>query len=182
MFLIEGSDNLGKTTAAKTLIKLCNTPDCPYPIRYGHMSRPNEDVFNFGSDYMDLISVFAVQDRFHIGGMFYHPNRISLPALRWIEGQMQIRGSFTVLLVAKETLWYEEHLRKFQKEEMFDIKYMLEANEFFIHHAERTLAGDLDDFRFDVIHDVSEDQFVTETQLFDWKQKWFERLAFLEEA
>jgi hypothetical protein len=101
------------------------------PIRYQHMSRPNL-AFDFFEDYRDMVSVHAVQDRFHLGALAYHDNVLDEARLRLIESWLQQFASITVLMVAPDEDWYKWHLTHESKQEMFTVDRLMEANRTFL--------------------------------------------------
>lgn len=151
MLILEGSDDLGKTTAAKRLVHLAaeraeveERNACKYPIRYEHMTRPNSG-FDFYRDYMDMVSMFAVADRFHIGGMVWH-DAIPYNKLKLIESWLAAVGSFTVLFVSDDPDWYLQRLEQNKRKQMFDIETLMQANSTYLDMA-------LGAFKFPVHHD-----------------------------
>jgi hypothetical protein len=128
MFVIEGADHLGKTTAAKLLVQIAAEDAPTYPVRYQHMSRQNA-AFDFRTDYLDMISKYAVQDRFHLGAIGYHePGTLTPDALQTVQRWLKEVGSYVVLFYSSDVDWYVKHLRSQPKEEMFDVEVMVEAN------------------------------------------------------
>ena len=141
--IIEGADRLGKTVAAegivslaatravKGMIKLNNNEDessigvgeLPLPINYRHLSRQNES-FDYGSHYGDLISTYAVNDRFHLSSLAYQVGSLSYGNLRLIESWLGCVGSYTVVLYATDDEWY----RSILEDEPDYIDSRMEAN------------------------------------------------------
>lgn len=135
MLVIEGADNLGKTTAAQKIVAMAalraqSRPESFFPIRYTHMTRPNE-AFDFFADYQDMVSKYAVQDRFHLGGLVWHQNKIDNASLRIIEGWLYSLGSFIVVFYSDDDVWYRRHLSDNQKKEMFKPQVLEQANRTF---------------------------------------------------
>lgn len=170
MLIIEGADNLGKTTACKRLVELAASDGVAheYPIRYQHMSRPNHH-FDFFNDYQDMISRYAVQDRFHIGALAWHDKVLPLARLRIVEGWLAAQGSLVCVLVASDEKWYREHLKSQPKQEMFSIDRILEGNKRFLQN----------DARQDYTYDVSIHGFLTDKMLWQILREWFSRLENL---
>lgn len=127
MFIIEGPDDLGKTTFANKVVKRVNESGLPYPAYYSHMTRPPVS-FNFSTDYVDRMSVYGVQDRFHLGGIVYH-ERINPENLNWIKGQLAIRNSFVLLMYTTDFDWYEQRLKDSHRDQMYDCTAMMK----FVH-------------------------------------------------
>lgn len=172
MFIVEGADHLGKTTICKEVLKY--TEDI-YPTFFAHMTRPIENVFDFCGHYVDRMSVYGVQDRFHIGGLIYHEDKISQEVLKWIEGQLLIRGSFIVVVYTSDTEWYKKHLTENAKEEMFDVETILEVNE-----AYRTNGAIDQSFYSDMRIDIRDGQFVSYEMIMSMIKKWCDRLELQE--
>lgn len=139
MFVIEGSDNLGKTTTAQYLVKAAaehaeehyetyeESGVRIWPIRYQHMSRPNH-AFDFFTDYQDMLSKYAVQDRFHLGALVWHSGVINAARLRLIEGWMLSLGSVVMVMYAEDDEWYKDQLLSSPRQQAFDVDLLVEAN------------------------------------------------------
>lgn len=136
MFVIEGADNLGKTTAAHVLVDQAakhaefyakNRDHVVRPVRYVHMTRQNE-AFDFFEDYQDILSLHAVQDRFHLGAIVYHDGVMDQHKLRIIEGWLGCLGSYTVIFFAEDDDFYERHMKKSSRDEMFNIEKIIHVN------------------------------------------------------
>jgi len=126
MFIIEGADNLGKTTAAKKIVKICKEK-LGFPTSYFHMGRPNER-FNFSTHYRDHMKIFSVQDRFHLGAWVYHPpGTMSLDTLKWVEAELAIRASYTVIFVPADDNAYLERLQNSKRDEMLSPEEIVES-------------------------------------------------------
>ena len=126
MLIIEGADHLGKTTAAKAIVQMA-AEDGKYPIRYCHMSRPNK-AFDFFNDYTDMMSRYAVQDRFHLGFLVWHEGVMTPARLAIIEGRLAALGSITLIFYTSDEDWYRARLESQEKAEMFPIDKIIEAN------------------------------------------------------
>jgi len=126
MLIIEGSDCLGKTTLAHKLVSLAADMN-KYPVFYSHMSRPNK-AFDFFEHYKDRMSMFAVQDRFHLGGLVWHEGEISEASLEIIEGWLMSIGSMTIVLYASDEKWYRRRLERDNRGNLLDIDTMCKAN------------------------------------------------------
>lgn len=125
MLILEGSDCLGKTTFARKLLKVANDLEV-FPTFYAHMSRPN-CVFDFFDDYFDRITTYAIQDRFHIGGIVWH-DAIEQHALSIIDRWLRTVGSITVVIYASDEEWYEDRLRKDERGNLLSLESMCNAN------------------------------------------------------
>lgn len=125
--IIEGGDNLGKTTAAKRLVQLANERG-KFPIRYSHMSRPPQQ-FDFFDDYTKWTTPFTVQDRFHLGALVWHEDVLPTHALRIVEGWLLSEASVVVVFYvpfSQETEYYERLISS-NRPEMFSIDAIMEG-------------------------------------------------------
>jgi len=165
MFIIEGADNLGKTTAAKQIVEKIER----FPVFYSHMTRPKLNAFNFGTHYVDRMSVYGVQDRFHLGGIVYH-DAIGPTALRYIEGELLVRGSYIAIFIARDEAWYRQHLESNKKDEMYGIETMVKTNQKFIELV------DTHRVHFDALCEVSEHGFPGYSLIEYWCEQWKDRL------
>lgn len=174
MFIIEGSDNLGKTTLAKGIVAKCTKT--MFPIRYQHMSRQNSS-FNYGSHYRDMMSVHAVQDRFHLGALVWHtPGTLPHSRLRIIEGELLALASYTVILFTSDEHWYREHCKRLaEKEQMFSIDAIIEANQRYREMVE------MRSVHFDAAYDIEAGNFPDDTTVAQWISDWMDRLMAREE-
>lgn len=175
MFIIEGSDNLGKTTLAKDIVAKCATSI--FPIRYQHMSRQNES-FNYGSHYRDMMSAYAVQDRFHLGALVWHkPGTLPRSRLRIIEGELLALASFTVILFTSDDHWYREHCKRLAgyREQMFSLDTIVSANRQYREMVERRTVY------FDAAYDIEAGNFPDDATVAQWISDWMDRLRAREE-
>lgn len=136
MLIIEGSDNLGKTTAALAMRKLVSHWNPP--IMYCHMTRPNLQRFDFCYDYFPHIRKHAIQDRFHLGALAYQPSRITLANLMLVETALLDVHSRIVVFFTSDIDWYTAQLNSDTREQMYDIKTMLKVNAIYQQIAEGT--------------------------------------------
>lgn len=125
MLILEGSDCLGKTTFAKLLSKKCDALEL-FPTFYSHMSRPNS-VFDFFKHYKDMMTRYAIQDRFHLGGIVWH-DAISQAQLDIIEGWLHSIGSITVIFYTSDHKWYKERIKNDERGNLLSVETMCVAN------------------------------------------------------
>ncbi len=171
MLIFEGGDNLGKTTAARRAVEIAQAKGLP--AFYTHMTRPAKD-FNFVTDYVDRMSVNAVQDRFHLGGIAYH-DAVPIQYLKWIEGQLRVRASYIVLFISDNEEWYRDRLLKVnQRNEMYDIEKMLVFQEKF-----KSIAGNPQIEKDGVHHIYSERDFPKDSLIEFWVDEWMNRISAL---
>lgn len=135
MLVIEGPDNVGKTTLAK---RICSEVGA----QYTHMSRPPLG-FDFFGGYKDIIrqnvpdrsAPLVVQDRFHFGGVAYHENVLPMYRLQIVSSWVRALGGLIVLVHASNIDAYVAHLRRNPKNEMFDEDRLVSAAVRFNHLA-----------------------------------------------
>jgi hypothetical protein len=172
MLIIEGPDNLGKTTAAKRIVELITD----WPVYYAHMSRPNQ-TFDFFHHYKSMMSPYAVQDRFHLGSLVWHEGIMYQSKLRIIEAWLQLQGSLTIIFYSGNRAWYLNRLNESQKDEMFNIDEIMEANEQYIKMMD---GSHEEEPRYDFAFDVGSFGFPKDHVLEYWIKIWTSRLALCE--
>jgi len=145
MLIIEGSDCLGKTTFAKKVVK--RVSELGYPVVYSWMTRPNESIFDFFLDYRKMINPYSVQDRFHLGGLAYHHNKIFPRELKIINSWIRSVGGLIVVLFAGDEEWYEQRIREDERGNLLNWPILCEANKIFKEYG---LGGDCD-FSLDIL-------------------------------
>ena len=185
MFILEGADNLGKTTAAKVLVEQAAKHAAHFrdkkrhiirPIRYAHMTRQNE-AFDFFEDYQDMISVHAVQDRFHLGALVWHDGVMDQHRLRIIEGWLACIGSYTVIFFAECDEFYRELLKKSERDEMFNIDTIIHANR---QYREMVYGSHPMTPYFDTFWPMTENKMWPDhEQIQQWLEAWFQRLQHI---
>jgi len=156
--IIEGSDNLGKTTFAKKLVRYVWDHD-KYPCMYSWMTRPNEKTFDFFDSYEMMINPYTIQDRFHFGALAYHKDKISYENLTEIERWIQDAGGFVVLFYAKDKNWYRRYIARDERGNILADDILCKGNSVFTsiasgHHSLRP------DFKY--AFDISDKQFVSD--------------------
>lgn len=171
MLIIEGSDNLGKTTFAKKLIKYIWDHD-KYPCMYSHMTRPNEATFDFFKDYEMMINPYTIQDRFHLGAIAYHENKITTEHLNRIDEWIRDAAGFVVLLFAEDEDWYRKWLSKDRRGNLLTNDKLCKANSIFTQIAtqEHSLHPD-----FAYAFDLSNGHFVSDKNIELIAERWIER-------
>jgi hypothetical protein len=176
MFIVEGADCLGKTTAIQAMRKL--TKDWNPPILYSHMGRPAES-FDFFKEYKPLITRYTIQDRFHLGGLVWHKDRITDETLRVIQSWLRLEASVLVVFIASDYRWYEKKLKEDTRGNLFDPTAILEANQKYTRILHKPYTYDID-FVWDVknIHN-KEPQYPSENVMGGWLLKWSERLQYM---
>lgn len=164
MLILEGADQVGKSTAARRLAEMA---ECP--IR--HMSRPDPDFDHLYVDRMDRV----IQDRFHLGEIVY--GRVlnsggpytSAENMRIIQAMLRWSGCLVVILYA-EADFLREQIAKNNREEMYSLDQILMVNEAYRRLALSTNHGEpFCDVSFDVT-----DGWPTDKML----QTWLDSLRY----
>lgn len=196
MFIIEGADCLGKTTAAKKIERIheeeqnyeagvnhemCGVPQADRPdITYKHMGRPDEETFDFFNDYTPMMDSFSVQDRFHLGGIIWHKDKITAASLKIIEGRLLARGAFIVIMYCSDYRWYMNKLENDDRGNMFDPIRIAEANQ--QYHIMIQGGHELNPY-FDVAWDIKKKEgsvlYPGQNVLQYWYSLWIERISKL---
>lgn len=185
MFIIEGSDHLGKTTASNVLVAQAvkhaehfkdTEGYITRPVRYVHMTRPNI-AFDFFEDYQDIISLHAIQDRFHLGALVWHDGVMDQHKLRIIEGWLASLGSYIVIFFAEDDEFYKQLLLQSSRVEMFDIDKIVHANRLF-----RDMVYGSHPFtpHFDAFWTMTETtMWPDHSTIQQWLEAWFQRLQHI---
>ena len=189
MFVIEGADQCGKTTLAHKLVERISPMR---PVFYAHMSRPPE-CWDYYDDYLMRAQMYAVQDRFHYGGLVYADLRrggtkITPMMLHLLESHLDLQGTFRVVLTAEDS-FLRAKMKKAKDEgrkEMYDEVTVLEVNRLFfelgtgvkyktarpdIHYH---ITGPTDGS----VHEVG---YPNDDVIADWANQWLMRLRAVEE-
>ena len=177
MFIIEGTDICGKTTTARRIVQLAED-DGKIPARYVHMTRPSR-AFDFYFHYVDMISMYGVQDRFHLGALAYHPpGTLTVQAYNFVEDLLRQKRSFLVVFYFGCRKAYSHHLKKHWRDgEMFTPDRLLDVNDTF----QKMVQGSAESnpWGFDVQMDDAWDVmngFPPESKILDWHERWKLRL------
>jgi hypothetical protein len=130
MLIVEGPDNVGKTTLCERLVRELNA--LGFPAVYRHFSRL-PDCWDYYRDYLPHVSRFAVMDRFWMSELAYAHARGDLSPLdrhkvAMLEGHLLLAGSLTVLVTAEENVIRDVWGTK---KEMYPVEVVLKANDFF---------------------------------------------------
>lgn len=174
MLLIEGSDCLGKTTLAKNIVR--KVSEKGFPVVYSWMTRPNESIFDFFLDYKKMLNPCAVQDRFHLGGLAYHSNKISPKKLLIINSWIRSVGGIIVVLYADNTEWYKTLIENDERGNLLDVETMCIANLFFKNYVKNYDC----DFAFNILPTNYENvNFVSEWDTNELIEEWISRRQLL---
>lgn len=177
MLVIEGSDCLGKTILAKKIVD--KMMERGYPTIYSHMSRPNEQIFDFFWDYKKMINPCAVMDRFMLGGLAYHHDKISKQQLLIINAWIRSVGGMIVVLYAANEEWYRKRLENDERGNMLTIDKMCAGNNFFKKFS--TKGGMDSDYAFNILPELCYDEhngkprYVDDYDVDELIEEWIER-------
>jgi hypothetical protein len=175
MLLIEGSDCLGKTTLAKTIVRRLSEKG--FLAIYSWMTRPNEEIFDFFLDYKKLLNPYAVQDRFHLGGLAYHKNKIWPQRLSIINSWIRSVGGIIVVLYANDEQKYKSLIENDTRGNLLDVQTMCDGNNFFKNYANK---GDCD-FAFNVLPiNFENPNYVNDSNINEIIDEWISRRFTLE--
>lgn len=181
MLILEGSDCLGKSTFAKLLLEEADKRQM-YPTFYSHMSRPNE-VFNFFGHYKDMMTTYAVQDRFHIGGVVWH-EAIHQSRMSIIEGWLRSIGSMTFIFYASDLVWYRKRIEEDNRGNLLSIEAMIQANIDYNaiannrHEVKCIVDRSVDIKKTDMLEPRYLDSYIAKLTI----DSWFESLGVLERS
>jgi len=110
------------------------------PVVYSWMTRPDEDVFDFFLDYKKLLNSYCVQDRFHLSGLAYHKDKISVERQQIINGWIRSVGGIIVVLYASDYDWYRDRLEEDKRGNLLSIDKLCEANKFYTRYVDDSTA------------------------------------------
>lgn len=189
MLIVEGTDLVGKSTLCKKLLKVWNENYKTYgawPVVGLHLDKPPNGFHPYKS-YLPLISRCTMWDRFHLSDLCYgavcrgekENSKITPYYLRMLEAHLVLAGSLTIVITSTEKRLKKEFERK-QRQEMYDLKTILEANEQYIALCE----GDVErwkEARVDYRYELNEEDGGWPSDKDGWineiLQEWSNRLA-----
>jgi len=179
MLILEGPDRIGKSTAARQILKLD-------PSWHSvHMTKPKDDFAHF-EDYMKLLQPKTVYDRFHLGALVYgnltteELQRTDRELLAMTARAIRFLGSQVVVLYSSCDTWLSAHVQETSEEELYEFDTILRVNRVFrwlatmgvVHQA--SLFGTI---LVDVAHDVAVEGWPSEAQLQLWMEWAHKRQA-----
>lgn len=173
--ILEGPDHVGKTTFANLLVKEAEA--LGLPAHYSHMSKPPKN-FDWYRNYLQRAQPFAVQDRFHLGGIvygkLYHGTEITPNSLRMLDAHLALQGSMTIVMYHGSDDTYAQRLEESPKEEMFDPKSLIAVNQMYRGIVRSELVG----YEFDITGEIDLDcGFPDVTIAKDIVRRWYNRIA-----
>ncbi len=135
MIILEGTDHVGKTTAAQAMCEIIGERLSRPPLTlYGHMSRPPES-FDHVAEYMRAVRA-GVQDRFHLGSIVY--GRILgggtftlARRMRVVQAYLRWTGCHVVVFTCSRDMLRRRLAASVNKEQMYRQDQILDAGEAF---------------------------------------------------
>lgn len=139
MLVVEGTDLLGKTTLCNKLVKRLND-EYRALFTYQHLGRLPAHWHSVWS-YVDKMTRYCVQDRFHDSELAYAQARGDRPiidndAYRLVEAHLALRAGLKVAIVCDD----ESLLRRRHRElgdDMYGIDVIERANAWFLNNQRR---------------------------------------------
>lgn len=170
MIVVEGSDNVGKTTACLALARMIAEETRRRPEEcYRHMSRPPPG-FDHMREYSEMVGPHA-QDRFHLGAVAY--GRLgadgtcpSARQMRIVQRMLRWQGVLVVVMHAERD-WLRRS--QFAKQEMYALDTILDVNDAFRMLAVTANRGEP---YCDLDYDVSKHGYPDERVLRGWVDQW----------
>lgn len=163
MLIIEGPDNVGKTTAAQ---RICAATGWGYH----HMSRPSDSFDHLGG-YLEQVSTWRVFDRFHLGAFTYGqtlsnvPQNTHVTRLLAVMRLLRFMGNPTVIVYSSSDAWLLEKIEASERAEMYHKDQIMVVNEVYRWMAKGHLRGT--PFA-DWAHDVASLGYPSDAQLETW--------------
>lgn len=188
MLILTGPDNVGKTTLAHRLTELAYeiNPFKGTKFPYRHLSRPSED-FNFFTDYISLIDINTIWDRFHIEAIAYHdPVPYDQNKLKYIESWLYKLGSMIIICLPDSNFNYKLRLEKSNRKEMFDVDRNIKAFQIYediIYDPEELIVKPTYDEVIEVVIDYNGKIVSTanDEHLKTILKTWFDRIRLVDE-
>ena len=148
MFIVEGTDLVGKTTVCEALVERLERHG-PWVYKWFNKL---PDCWNYYWGYLPHIIRHVVQDRFHMSEIVYRrmrdePTELPAETYRMIDAHLRLIGSVTLVVTMEEGL-LREQLKT--RHEMHTGDQIVRANNFFlaIMRGEGLLCGYTIDFDF----------------------------------
>lgn len=170
MIILEGPDNVGKTTAAKKLAAIiAEELKLPADRCYRHMTKPPDD-FDHVREYMERVGPH-VQDRFHLGAITYgrltgNGNCPTARKMHLVQRYLRWQGCVVVVMHAERD-WLRRS--QFGKEEMYRLDTILDVNDAYRALLSTTNRGEP---YHDIEHDVSKKGWPDDAMLRTWIDAW----------
>lgn len=180
MIIIEGADQVGKTTFANALARRMSRElyanEGLYDRVYRHLSRPPADFDHFNG-YVERVGPH-VWDRFHLGAIAYgkllgHGGCGTPKQMLWVQKYLRWQGAIVIILHA-DRWWLKEHLDR-TRDEMYTHDLILDVNDIFRMLSKNANHGEL---YCDFEHDVTDGKFPDDKMLEQVMEAWRERWMF----
>jgi len=177
MIIIEGSDQVGKTTLAKKLSKRISAElygnDAHFERVYRHLSRPPAD-FDHLVGYIERVGP-VVWDRFHLGAIAYgkltkNGGCPTPKQMLWVQRYLRWQGAI-VLVIHADRWWLKEQLDS-TRTEMYKEDTILDVNDIFRMIAK---SSNHEEPYADLEHDITDGNWPDDKMIDDLIQMWRER-------
>lgn len=133
MLIIEGTDNVGKSTLVTDVIRHLNAMGLPH-IPF-HLSKL-PDSFDHVQGYVELLNTNTVWDRFHIsrtcyGAVCKNQREFTTAEAEILQAHLTLKGAYVVSCVVEDAAWIRK--RWGSKDEMYDVETAVQVNESYKH-------------------------------------------------
>jgi len=133
MLVVSGADLVGKSTFCAKVLKILQE-DYKLPHMLHHLSRPPAS-FDYYQDYVDILSVYSVWDRFHLDSLAYracddHPSRMTPLKFAMTEAQFRLNCGYQVVLYTDQHVLQNRYDLK--GDPMYSIEHIKRVNEKFV--------------------------------------------------
>lgn len=174
MLIIEGTDMVGKSTLAKSILQHEWFQSNGYVYRhFGKLPHG----FDYCEDYMHHAVMKSVQDRFHLSEIVYalaaRQGKTDLcpEKYRLVDGFLRMMGSFTVVIVAHDNLLQRRYK---ESDHPFTFEQICDANQLF-HSIDNYGHGYKPDVDMTIQLSLN-NQWVSEEQIHDIVERYTERI------
>lgn len=132
MLCVSGADLTGKSTFCAKVLKILQE-DYKLPHMLHHLSRPPAS-FDYCQDYVDIMSVCSVWDRFHLDSLAYracddHPCRMTPLTFAMTEAQFRLHCGYQVVLYEDQSVIEKRFAEK--GDPLYSLEHILKVNEQF---------------------------------------------------
>jgi len=132
MLIVDGPDNVGKTTLVDRLAKLISE-EHGLPMIPLHLSKL-PDTWHIVDDYAALFNKNVVWDRFHISRQAYgsalNNQEVYTPvAARKLQAMLDLVPTYVVQVHVDDAAWIRKHFGN--KDEMYNVEQVVAVNEAF---------------------------------------------------
>lgn len=130
MIVVEGTDNLGKTTLCNALVKEINARGLPHV--YTHFGKLS-DSFDRVWDYLPHMNPCVVMDRFYMSRQAYgkalkNQRTLNFEQYRLLDAWLRMHRGYTVLVVASDDRLKDDWLGDRGKPELYTLDQAVKVN------------------------------------------------------